>query len=166
MIKFSRGVLQSNPRADVSQLHHPEAPELVQLSSRRAASTQKQLVLTTKRTVTPGPFVSLQLSLSRKRMRFIKKKKADSVRLETNLPSTMFICSASSCLSLLHSASRTLLCIVPPLVSSDLWKQGVSHSFSAASHFIIPAGCSSCVIEGWFLFMYSSPTQLASPSRA
>lgn len=47
----------------------------MQLSSRRAASTQKQLVLTTKRTVTPGPFVSLQLSLSRKRMRFIKKKR-------------------------------------------------------------------------------------------
>lgn len=95
-----------------------------------------------------------------------KKKKAHSVQLETNLPSTMFICSASYCLSRLHSASRAALCIAPPLVSSDFWKRGVSHSFSAASPFIIPAGCLSCVIEGWFLFMYSSPTPLASPSRA
>lgn len=28
--------LLSNPRADISQLHHPEAPGLVQLSSRKA----------------------------------------------------------------------------------------------------------------------------------
>lgn len=80
----------------------------------RPASTQKQPVLTTKRIATP--FVSLQLSLSRKHMRFLGEKKNHSVHLETNLPSTMFICSASSCLSRLHSASCAAVCDAPLLV--------------------------------------------------
>lgn len=44
------------------------------------------------------------------------KKKRHSVHLETNLPSTIFICSASSCLSRLHSARCVVVCDAPLLV--------------------------------------------------
>lgn len=81
MIRFSRGVLLSNPRADISQLHHSEAPELVQLGSRRAASTQKQLALGTKCTVTSTSWtfcVPATLTIEETHVVHLKKKKKDT----------------------------------------------------------------------------------------
>lgn len=92
--------------------------------------------------------VSLQLSLSRKRMRFVKKRRFLCIRRLIYPQPCLSAGFPPACHGCTQRAARRFA----------LWKRRVSHSFSAASHFIIPAGClRSCVIEAWFLFMYSSP---------